>query len=304
MSNIDYDKIREQLKKREEERTKNSGVQFNWVNMPDDGEIGIRFLPPVHDASLPGIVVSKHYDIPERGSINCLAPYDIRCPICEVLNKFSDKISVDNWMAAPSSYFNVLVKGDREYDENTVYLMRSSEYTYYWLLEQIINPDVGDITDPKTGSKVTFKRKSYKGAFDRIIARQSVPIAESDEAINKILESTYNLQEIWKVPDTIYINTAIEFAKSLENEIKRRLQEIESSEYVVKEDDVPDTPPLSETDQSQPVENNTTKSTDIVVPPGAPECYGKEHDDNSHKCMLCHHEFNCSKDTANNLVPF
>lgn len=321
---VDLDEIRKMLKKREEEKKNNGGGggrDFNWVEMPEDGEIKIRFLPPVGNAPLPGIVVRKHYDLPEKGSLNCLAQYDMRCPICEVLEKFADKINIDTWSPGSASYFNVNVVDHPKHKNGEVYLLRSSEFTYYWLLEQIVNPDVGDITDPRTGSNVTFKRKSHKGSFERTIGRLSVGIAPTEEGIKAILDSAYNLQEIWRTPDTAYVNTVITCAEALNAELTRRIQMLENSEFGNGGNSTPpsqtSTPPSTPSQPTPPVEDKKpvdppsqtstpppqsappptpsveTKATD--VPAGAPECYGKEFDENARKCMLCSHEFSCSK---------
>lgn len=228
-SGIDFkaaQKLLDQKKKEKADSGKGTGSDVNWMRLPETGELKVRFLPPTEDEPVPGMVVYKHYSLPEhegiRGNITCFKTWGLDCPICKVIEEYQDRLKLDDFFGA-SSYFNVLVLDHPECNPRVPYLLQASEYTYEWLLQQLVNVEVGDITDVEDGANVTFQRKKKKGAFNRIISRKSTAIANSPEEIDAILDAMYTMKSIWKSPDDNYYNIAEELADQLREIIEDRL---------------------------------------------------------------------------------
>lgn len=217
-------------KKKEKSDTGRGGLgDVRWMRMPDTGELKIRFLPPVIGEPVPGMIIHKHYNLPAheviKGNITCLKTWGLECPICNVLDEYKDRANLNDF-SGTSAYFNVLVLDHRECDPSLPYLLQTSGYTYEWLLQQVLNSEVGDITDVEEGANVTFLRKKKKGAFERIISRKSSPIADTSEGIDRILGEMYDMRKIWRDPDDNYFNIAEEQAVKLRDIIEERFIEL------------------------------------------------------------------------------
>jgi len=216
----------EQKKKEKSDGGGGGGVDKRWARMPDTGELKVRFLPPYEGDPVPGMVIHKHYNLPKHdkipGNITCFKTWGLDCPICSVIEEYKDRTNLDDF-SGTSAYFNVLVLESKEHNPALPYILQTSGYTYEWLLQQVLNSEVGDITDVEDGANVTFVRKKKKGAFERIISRRSSPIADSTEKIDNILGEMYDMKKIWRNPDDNYFNIAEELAKKLREIIEDRL---------------------------------------------------------------------------------
>jgi len=295
-----------ELRKKEGKRDLKSGTQERrWVKLPPEGSMKIRFLPPIGNELIPGKVVFKHYNLPHherlKGNITCFKTYNLSCPLCAVLESFSrrlDKKQLEEFSGS-SAFFNVLVLDDQKYNPQLPYILQTSEYTYDWLLQVILNQEVGDITDIENGASVLFKRKSMKGAFERLISRTSKPICDDPEMIEEILSQMYDLNSIWRQPDDNYLNIANELAEALEDVIETRLihlsdkkedavrEVVEAKRRTVVERDEEETLPNI---FKNALEKETGRSANRK-PKGVPECFGKHEE--IRKCYKCAAEYDC-----------
>jgi hypothetical protein len=228
---IDIKAAQELLNKKKKEKAEGGKGGFGdkrWFKLPDLGEVKLRFLPPIDGEPVPGMIVYKHYNLPEhedlKGNITCFKTWGAECPICKVIEEFQDnfKDKLSDYYGA-SSYFNVLVLDQAGFDPTLAYILQSSDYTYEWVLSQVVNAEVGDITHVTEGANVTFRRKKKKGAFDRIISRRSSAIADTEDGIDDILDSMYDFKKIWREGDDNYYNIAEDLAEDLREIIKERL---------------------------------------------------------------------------------
>ena len=221
---LNLDAIRNTLSQRKQHKpvgAKAGGDGKRWYQLPDGTEqIRLRFLPQYNERGVPGRVIYYHYSIslPEElkadkyptTKIICMSTFNQQCPYCEMLREYEGRIELDKMAAQGAAYFNILVledptkpPGHKEYPEPTLpHVMRASAFTLDWLYNNIMNKDIGDITDPRTGANVTLYRKSNKGAYERQVARQSQAIGD-EAAIVKILENMYDLDKFnsWLPPD-------------------------------------------------------------------------------------------------------
>jgi uncharacterized membrane protein YgcG len=232
---VDFKAAQQLLAQKKKERSDrgggSGGSEVRWAGLPDTGEMKVRFLPPYGDERVPGMVVHKHYNLPEHeglkrgGNITCFRTWELECPICKVLDEYKDQLGEDALkdFTGSAAYFNVLILENNEYNPKTPYLLKTSEYNYMWLLEQFCNMDIGDITDVEDGAHVIFKRKAKKGAFERSISRRSSAIGDSPEDIDVILDDMYDMKKIWREPDDNYYNIADDLAADLRDILEDRL---------------------------------------------------------------------------------
>jgi len=284
-----------------ENRIKPSNTEdIRWASFPNEGSFKFRILPPIKSESVPGKVIYSHWGLSDdEGNLNrrvtCLKTYKMDCPICEMLEKYQERLDISDWSASGRSYFNALIYNEKDYDSSLPYVLGSSDYTFYWLLEKIIDPEIGDITDPANGHNITFKRKVFKGAFERTISLKPTPIADSEDEIKEILDKCYDLSKIWKNPDDEFIKFVTDTANKTETAIKDRILVLGN-----KSDSPPnDNSEKTEEKEKQTESNSTSESSNIKntkvenAPKGAPECFGIDWDSDLQKCQVCPHEFLC-----------
>jgi len=287
---IDLEAARAMLENRPKSSSGGDG-DLRWVSFPKEGEMKIRFLPPAKESSLPGRIINTHWNLldDDRSYKKCLCfkTFKEECPICNMLELYNDRINTDDWQASARSYINVLVLENSEYDSTLPYILGSSDYNLYWLLENIIDPDIGDITDPINGHNVTFTRKTPNGAFDRKISLKTTPIADSEERISNILNNIFDLSKIWKAPDDEYLIYAKKLAKNTEKVIKERLLKLTQENQ---ESDIDEQENKKEDDKKESNNNSTINSK---APKGAPDCFGIDWKEDLKKCQVCPHEFLC-----------
>lgn len=289
MSAVDLQEIRNLLEKRKEERVSQGDSDILWASLPreKDKEFRVRFLPPCpKDAGgVPGKIIKKHYNLPEVGSLTCMKTHGKECKICNVIEEFRHKsANIEEYEPWSKAYHNVLIYGNSDHEEGVVHLLGSSEYNFWWVLEQLVNPDVGDITDIKDGSTVTFSRKSDGGALTRVVGRKSFPIADSKEEMDKILDSMYSLDEIWSEPDEEYLKKISTAAEAL------RILLMDKSDALT-EESKPQEP-------SKGLDKNEEEPDEKLIsrPKGAPECFGTHAETSAAdetKCIICPKEIDC-----------
>lgn len=280
----------------------NEGI--NFYRLPSSGEAKIRFLPPVEGLPVPGKIVHKHYNLPEIGSLTCLKTWKMDCPICRLLADLEYKVDakyIESFKSVARSFHHVLVlegKDDNgnKPDPTTPYILGSGDFTYYWLLDQVTNAEIGDITDPKTGSNVTFKRKRPNGPFDRQISRAATPIADSEDGIQKILSAMVDMEQIWKSPDDAYILKLKTAAKALKMQIDEKINTL-AGQPTTETVNAP-VPPVEKPTASEKREEikPTSTPTSTAKPSNAKPCFGKHAEmsgKDASECIVCPDELEC-----------
>lgn len=324
---MDLDKIKEILNSRPKSGAakEESGPNYNWFRIPRSGEIKLRFLPPTPQSGVPGKIVYKHYNIPEKGNINCAKTWKMECPLCKMLEELKYKFeesTLEPFKCIARAYHNVLVLGgsgsnaydtttNKPADPKTPYILASSEFNFYWLLERISDPDTGDITDPRTGSAVVFKRKRDGGPLERNVARAASPIADTDEQIEKILASLPELDNIWRYPDDKYFSAINLVTDTLRHQILTTAEQLVSKPSSAPEDKPEEKPNKASvpgksgdsvkapdlTGRVEEINDDTPpipKAAKPAKPADAPDCYGK-HTPDAEKCSLCICELDCQE---------
>lgn len=325
---MNLDEMKKLLEKRNKgsEEGSGGGGGFEFINLPKEANIETKLRILVHkDAQLPGRIVGFHYNLPgDNKRHRCLAADAVSCPICKVVQEYNHlEDIVSPYRKSNKSYMNALkVDNATGKFENKVKILGGGEFNLFWLMENILNDDVGDITDPRTGSNVTFKRKKEGGAFDRIVGRKSYPISESEDELKQLVESCTNLEQVWKKPDDKMQESAKEAADLLKKHIEHRMTSMDSGTGAEadKAKDVENKHFGGETEGkketfSKPAEesNNSSDDSKGQSPEGKSEssneasgssvdapdesvadCYGKKHGEiDEMTCLTCVFEEDC-----------
>jgi len=295
---------------------------INWFSIPNEAEteVILRFLPAIPGQDLPGKIVKTHFGLPDvegkTWNIDSLVDYiGDKDPVERVLNKYRDLLNTEDYEFAEKVCFNVLVKSVKikgkvvekdkngvPYDPSVVRVMTSyGQHNYFWVLERIVDPEMGDVTDPKTGYWFKFKREQK----DKKLSRDVIPyhakdfkaefgtaIADSEEGIEKLLGEMVDFNKIWTKPSDEYVKKARDVAHKLDLYLEKRLAELDAHAEAndstpVEKDRAAEMAPKGEEaetaekltpkkakkiDEEEPVAAKPTPKKS--APAGAPECFG------------------------------
>lgn len=306
---IDLDYAKEFFENNKSKTDKREGSDRRWYSFPADSkhngkdlEVILRFLPPMEGQKLPGKLVGTHWNIPELNKIICFKSYDLDCPMCNMLKMYKGRLELGDWLSNVKAYFNVLILSDPTYEErckrklepNKVDVLNSPEYTLFWLLEQVLKPRVGDITDPVKGIDVSFQRESKGGKFKRSTFPDRTPIADSEEGIRGILAARTDLEKIWTRPDDTYFQNMKKAVALVKEVIENKIMVLSSGTGSSSSKPAP-----KEIKEAAGTVNESKSSN---KPAGAPACFGdpKVFNLSSQDCIKCVYDFHCQEDLRRN----
>jgi len=156
---MDTSKLAKRLAKLQDKNS-NQGTGRNiWFKSTDE-KTKIRQVPYPHDKDgNPFIEASFHYNVAGNRSLVCpKETFGDPCPICELAEEFRTMGGKDNWAmynklrAKLRTYSPVLIRGK---EEDGVKLWGFGTTIYESLMEKYIDPDWGDLSDPRTGRDLT-----------------------------------------------------------------------------------------------------------------------------------------------------
>lgn len=283
---------------------------INFFALPkEECEVVLRFLPPVAGQDLPGFMEKLHYKIPLEGKGEQKIKSMIdqlgleKDPMEQVLKKYRKLLDVTDQEMAIKLYFNVLVKSikvrgktvtydaynKKDYDfTKPMVLSMYGDFTYFWLLERLVDAELGDVTDPKDGYWYKFVRARDGSKWDREVVPYNreayntpfgTAIAKTDDGINEILSQMTDFTKIFKAPDDSYLVKARKAADACEKMFAERLKAEEARERdlsgtheVVKSSE----PLTTEKIPFEPdvVTEKEVKAAAVAAPSGAPSCFG------------------------------
>lgn len=196
-----------------QEQEKSSGSGPNWFSIPS-GMSSIRILPPWDPTGRVALPVFMHpIEYQEEGSKykkynwTCVnKTFGKKCPICEGLEGLAAAgVDISNWEANRRQYyFNAIVMHDPTYDgkqngtaPGTHVLLKTPKTFYDWVISQITNPMIGDITSVTNGIDI-FVTKEGTGlgtTYNMTLSPNGrTPIPQ--EYLDKITD-LYNLDDIF-----------------------------------------------------------------------------------------------------------
>lgn len=295
------------------------------------GDNVLRIVPPWSARGDFAKKVHKHFMLPrEQGTKRCLSTWSDKfeeCPICAVLEKVQTRYpNLDLKRQEKSTHYQIQVV-DRDEEEKGVQICQVTPAVYNWIVLQMDNPKIGDVTDPENGFDINIvkteeKRKRGKGTQIKytpgFIPGTPPPLADSEDEIDKLLSQIADLDVIYGPPSDDELMEIEDAAKKVYSYYIRRGKEANDSDFDNDNKDTDDdvvTPPKrgernnkedkKEDKKEDSKKENTRKSYDDVDIDGVPECFAGlkrpvKHDDGSigynedlEKCIICPNDLEC-----------
>ena len=332
----DINTMQEYLKQNQENGERNGPT---WWSIPSGMSV-IRILPPWDPSGRVALPVYMHpIEYKDEGmsytkyNWTCVnKTFNKPCPICEGLNEIRNSgFDTEEWEATKRQfYINAIVIHDPTYNQKdkgvapgTHVLMRIPKTLYDWIITQITNPMVGNITDIKTGIDVyvTKEGKGLGTTYNMTLSpngRTEIPA----EYLDKI-DSLYNLDEIFSSGfDKEQIDKLISSLKKSVGFINKVVPGVvnEMAGYQqatvvqnnfnpapsVNPNPVTSTPPWQSGFTEGTIPSPSMSPFSTPVPPVAPnntsegaksnlpKCFGN-YDAGNVNCVVCPHELDCSK---------
>lgn len=185
----------------------------NWWSIPS-GMSSIRILPPWDPTGRVALPVYMH-PIEYKGEGMSYTKYNWTCvnktfnkpcPICEGLANLSAAgVDTSNWEANRRQfYFNAIVMHDPTFDQKgkgtapgTHVCLKAPKTFYDWVIAQITNPMIGDITSVTNGIDIyVTKEGSGLGTTYNMTLSPNGRTAVPQEYLDKITD-LYNLDDIF-----------------------------------------------------------------------------------------------------------
>tara|TARA_R110000772_G_scaffold36497_2_gene87303 strand:+ start:3565 stop:4305 length:741 start_codon:yes stop_codon:yes gene_type:complete len=198
---IDIKKMRQKLADLHNRGGK-GGARF-WK--PSEGENVVRIIP-TKDGD-PFKHFHFHYNVGEKTGILCPKKnFGDECPVCDFVSKLyndgdDDSIQMARKLVAKSRFFSpVVVRGE---DAEGVKVWGYSKTVYENLLQLVLNPDYGDITDPNNGTDLVLTYGKAPGAMypsTNITARRKTTAISADpDQMSEYLDSEPDFDNLFEV---------------------------------------------------------------------------------------------------------
>lgn len=197
-----------------QESERSSGEGPNWWSIPS-GMSSIRILPPWDPTGRVALPVYMHpieYKSKDMSytkyNWTCVnKTFNKPCPICEGLAGLSAAgVDISNWEANRRQfYFNAIVMHDPTYNQQknqgtapgTHVLLKAPKTFYDWVISQITNPMIGDITSVTNGIDIyVTKEGSGLGTTYSMTTSPNGRTPIPQEYLEKI-KDLYNLDDIF-----------------------------------------------------------------------------------------------------------
>ena len=199
---IDLKKMRQKLADLHNKGGNSGGAKF-WK--PSEGENVIRILPsPDGD---PFKHFHFHYNVGEKAGFLCLKKnFGDDCPVCDFVSKLyndgdDESRQLARKLVAKSRFFSpVLVRGE---EAEGVKVWGYSKTVYENLLQLVLNPDYGDITDAHNGTDLVLTYGKAPGAMfpsTNITARRktSALVPDADQ-MSELLDNEVDFDKLFEV---------------------------------------------------------------------------------------------------------
>jgi len=186
---------------------KNTNNRTSNIWKPDPGETQIRIVPYIHNRENPFIELYFHYNLGKR-SILSPASFGRPDPVVEFAEKLKQTGDKEDWVMGRKLepkmriYVPVIVRGQ---ENEGVKFWGFGKQIYEELLAFFVDPDYGDLSDPKSGRDIVVTVKSpeeagktYAETSIRVKPKET-PITESAEVLEKI-KSQPQITELYPEP--------------------------------------------------------------------------------------------------------
>lgn len=179
------------LKETKEKLNKSGGRSEYWK--PEDGKNTIRVLPAKSGDEF-FVEVHTHYKIGfDEKSVICKKTHEKECPICKELDKLSKGSKKDAELAkdmrAKKAYYLQIVTHD---EPDKVKLYPAPKTVFEKIIDILLDPDYGDITDPEEGREITIERsgKGLKTKYTVLPKPKATELEDFDELKEQMVDFT------------------------------------------------------------------------------------------------------------------
>lgn len=197
---VNTDKLKERLKRLKE---KSGGLAHLWKT-PASGKAVIRLVPYPHtEDHSPFLEYHYHYGILNRPIVCPKKTHGEECPLCDMVDELwkgdkEDQKLAKQYMAKMRIHIPVLVRGE---EDQGVRFYSCGTQVYEKLLEHMIDPDYGDITDIKEGHDVTLTLTPASGenrfpSTSVVLKPKKTPLAASKAEAERVVASTPNFGDL------------------------------------------------------------------------------------------------------------
>lgn len=173
---------------------KNTNNRTSNIWKPDPGETQIRIVPYLHNRENPFIELYFHYNIGKRSILSPVS-FGRPDPIVEFAEKLKQTGDKEDWVMGRKLepkmrvYAPVIIRGQ---ENEGVKFWGFGKQVYEELLAFFVDPDYGDLSDPKSGRDIVVTVKSpeeagktYAETTIRVKPKET-PITESQDVLEKI----------------------------------------------------------------------------------------------------------------------
>lgn len=254
----------DQIKKKLEVLQKSDNTsKAKWK--PEPGKNYIRIVPYQHDKSNPFIELYFHFNLGKSTYLS-LTTFGEKDPIAEFAEQMQQTGNKDDWKMGKRleptlrTFAPVIVRGK---EAEGVKLWGFGKTIYQELLNTILDPDYGDITDLQNGRDVTVDYQTPKEAnntYGKISVRPkpNTSVATNDKAVAElIMKNQPKIEDVFPKP------TYEELRKALEKYLHPE-SETESPEKTDKKPKVVNNDDLFEEKEAPAEEKGTAKSSNVV----------------------------------------
>lgn len=235
---INIDKMREKLETLENGDRGGSSTDFR----PEEGDQNIRFLPAEDGDPFKEFYVHYNLGKGKPGVLCAKKNFGESCPICELATKLwregvdTDDDTIKKYakdLFPKARYASHIVVRGKENEGPKIY--NYSKTVYKQLIDLVLDPDYGDITDIETGLdlKLTYTKPTKKGEFPQTSItprRKSSHLVDSGdiEDANELIEKSPSF-------DKKYPKVPFAELKTLVSEYVSEVLEAEADDEVVEE---------------------------------------------------------------------
>ena len=326
---VNLDAIKEEAEKVKRESKSGSFGDLVYFKF-SKGDNLVRIFPPYNMKGLIGKRRIQHFSCPpDNDVLFCLKSWEDdfdSCPVCDEIERLYEKypgvIDLGRQQSVSSYVVNLI---DVNEIDRGVQIGTFNPSLYNWVLQQILDAQIGDITDPEKGLNLKVSKEVKKGKggkeytrYNKTLMPDRCPIHEDQEIVDMLIESMIDLDQVYSAPDEELLaeleSKARLFGKyydrklgkdtsgsSVREDLKRKIQERNKKK--------------TETTSDKVKEEKKEEVKDTVVPSDAsgkgetyPSCYAgldtpDEHEDGSYgpsldleKCLFCDHMVSCESE--------
>ena len=193
-------------KAKEDAKRSGRGDFYEWKA----GENVLRLMPPWDAKGHVFKEVMSHFEIPpKREIVRCLATWPDEyddCPICEKIKKVNrvlPAVDTDRIAMTTHYYANVI---DRDEEEAGPLVCRFPPSVFNWVMTQMDNPKIGNITDIDNGFDLIITKSEKRGKrgkfikYDTSFVPKPATLTDDEEELEGWIDNMANLDMLFSEP--------------------------------------------------------------------------------------------------------